>query len=165
MWERESHCTKMQKWAERCAKCTRFLTWSWFPRRRTSMLSLEEGTSYRKGIQKSRSFRTQLMSTRLEGSLKFYRIWLRSSKISMHQCWAVEVVAVTAEMLNTKKQSGGLKQATQKRRKKGKEWKGKSCDSKQGNNVLFVFTSSYAFCGKSWACASFQGENTKHNII
>ena len=99
------------------------------------------------------------MSTGLEGR-SCTGFGSRSKKISMQQHWAIEVVEVTAEMLNTTTQSGGLKQATQKRRKKGKEWKGKSCDSKQGNNVLFVLILSYAFYRKSWACASFRGENT-----
>lgn len=116
------------------------------------------GHSYRKGIKRIEVFRPSQQG--LKAVKSFLGFGSAGGRVSVQQCWTVQVAAGRAEMLNTKKQSGGLKQATQKRRKKGKEWKGKSCDSKQGNNVLFVVTVSYPFYSKSWACTSLQAENT-----
>lgn len=116
------------------------------------------GHSYRKGIKKIEVLRPSQQG--LKAVKGFLGFGSAGRRISVQQYWTVQVAAGRAEMLNTKKQSRGLKQATQKRRKKGKEWKGKSCDSKQGNNVLFVVTVSYPFYRKSRASASFQAENT-----
>lgn len=149
----------MQKWAEKITRYRQFLPQSWFPRCWMLLPSLEEGTSSRRGITTGGSFQTQWMPRGLADGGSVAGLALGAG--DQHAAaLSTGVVAGTAEILNTKKQSGGLKRAAPKRRKKGKEWKGKSCDSKEGNNVLSVVPCSYAFYGKSWACASFQGENT-----
>lgn len=83
------------------------------------MPSLEEGTSYRKGIKK-RSLWCQFMSAGLEGSENFRDLALEAGRSACSK-GSREGVAATAETLKAEKQSRGLKQDTQKRGKKGKE--------------------------------------------
>lgn len=109
----------MQKEVEKCAKCKLFYN----SRVDSSSNGLQCHLKKRAPAteEESKSFWMQVMSVRLKAVTNLRGLGSGSRKISMQQCRAVEVVAVPAETLKTKRQSGGLKQATQKGRKKGKE--------------------------------------------